>query len=175
MDITPQLSSYTPEIIPPPAINVMKKNEVSIFNKEAFLKSTQIKSDKIKDILVKSLKNNDPVQNIKRAEINLKSPEDLVKYFKIYDNNILFYRKKEISSYAGIGMIINSIKLIFPTNWYDFLKEHKIHYSKDYLIFLVSLFKLFEKHKTLYKSVLSLSFFRKNFSIIKSIIKNGGI
>lgn len=173
MDITPSLSRIASEIYPSTTnTNAVKDKVRKTFNKEAFLKSNNDKMKVIKNILFKSFLNDEVIQSVNTTEINLDSPDDIIKYLKIYDNNILISHKKEICFYVGMGMLIKNIKVIYPCNWQEFLKEHQINYTRDYLTFLVRLYNLFEKYKLLYKSSLSLSFFRKNFSLVKTILKD---
>ena len=71
-----------------------------------------------------------------------------------------------------MGKIIKNIKNMFPSNWKNILKENKIIYSPQYLYFLIKLFNLFNDNKKLYESSLCLSFFKKNYNIIKKIVKD---
>jgi len=96
----------------------------------------------------------------------------MVKYFKLYEVNLKIINKREICTYAAMGRIVKHIRNMFPSNWKDVLKHQNIIYSQDYLLFLIRLFNLFNKHTKLYNSSLSLSFFRKNFIIIKTILNN---
>ena len=53
-----------------------------------------------------------------------------------------------------MGKIAKKIKLMFPINWENMLKEHKIIYKKEYNYFLIRLSNLFEKYKILYRTSL---------------------
>ena len=104
-------------------------------------------------------------ENIKEG-VDLKSLNDLVKYFKIYERNILINRKNEIKYYVKMGKIIKNINEMYPENWILVLKENEIKYFKTYLIFLIQLYKLFNKYKNLNDTTLSLSFFKRNLTLL---------
>ena len=161
-----QASTSTGEDIIPPG-NKVKSN----LNEEEFIKINKIKIEIIRNKLIKSFLE-------KKININEKFDKDLplpnlIKEFKTCEQNILVLQKRQISYYVKMGGIIKHIKTLFISNWKNILKENEINYTLDYLNFLIQLFNLFSKHKKLYKSTLTLSFFKKNFSIIKIIVKNG--
>ena len=126
------------------------------------------KYEKIKDKLLKSFLNK-KIQTIKENEINFKSLPIMLKYLKIYKDNILMTKNREVSYYINIGKIIKNIKSLHPVAWINILKKNQIVYSLQYLNFLIQLHDLFQKHKKLNNSVLTISFFKKNFNIIENI------
>jgi len=148
-------------------------NKVSNFNKEVNENLNKNKINEIKVKLLKSFKKESKVEIVKEFKINYNILDDLIKIFKTYESNIFIYHKKEILYYTKMGKIIKQVKTLFPLNWLKVFKEHNINYSKSYFNFLIQLFNLFNKNKKLYESILPLSFFKKNFTLIKIIVANG--
>jgi len=179
MDISePSTSeSQLETIIPPtqsaPIPNNQSEPNVSNFNEEIISKLNKNKIKEIKEKLIKSFVNTNVLNTIKESNINFNLLDSMIKSFKICENNILIIHRKEIFHYIIIGKIIKHVKYMFASNWQNVLKENKIIYSEEYLNFLIRLFNLFEKYKKLYKSSLSLYFFKKNFNIIKEICRKG--
>jgi len=148
------------------AMSIPKDKVSSLLNEGEKYK---IKINKIKNKLRNSFLEQITIKNVTKDEINFKSLESLLKYFKIYNENIKASHKKQILYYTKLGNIIKHIKIIHPLNWQDILKKNQIKHSTQYLNFLIQLYELFEKNKILYKSSLNLSFFKRNFYIIKQI------
>jgi len=168
-DTNPQLSTgLGQELICPNDDKVSK-----LLNEEIINLKYNDKIIRIKNKLIKSFCEKIDFKEVKNNEINFKSLENIIKYIRIYEENILISHKKEIIYFVKIGKLIKHIKILHPTNWQIILKKNKISYSVQYLNFLIMLFNLFTKYKILYKSTLSLSFFKKNFIHIKTILNNG--
>lgn len=159
-------STSNPPIAPP----IIKK--VSKFNEEALKKINNNKIKEIKDKLIKSFSKINKFHQIKLSEINLNNLKDIIQYIKLYRENILVSHKKEIYYYVMIGKLIKNIKIIYPFKWEKTLINENIDYTREYCYFLIRLFNLFDKNKILFQSNLSLSFLKKNFSVIKNIVKN---
>jgi len=79
--------------------------------------------------------------------------------------------KNEIKYYVKMEKIIKNIKEMYPENWILILKKNEFKYCKTYLIFLIQLYKLFNKYKNLNDITFSLSFFKIKFNIIKAYLK----
>ena len=149
------------------------QKEKSNINKEAFNNEefNNNKLKEVKEILIKSLVKPEKIVIIKDSDINYNSLDNVIKYLKICEHNILLLHKREIFYYVLMGKLIKNIKLKFPCNWINILKEKKIIYTNSHFNFLIQIFNLFDKYKILYRTTLNLLFFRKNFSIIKEIAK----
>lgn len=148
-------------------------NNVSdILNEENKKSKLKIKFNKIKEILNKSLTLKG-INSSKLGNINFNSIEDMVKNFKLIENNLIVLERKQILYHITLGKIIKNIKIIHPIDWKNVLNKNKISYSLRYLNFLIQLYKLFEREKRLYNSSLKLSFFKKNFTIIEKIVTDG--
>jgi len=165
----PTITQIIPQISPVPPT----KKKVNSFNVEAFHKINVNKKKEIKEKLIKSLIIKYKTILIKENSINFNSLDEMMKYLKICEQNILIIHKKEIYYYVLMGEIIHHIKIMFPSNWKSILKENNINYTKEYFNFLIRLHKLFNENKILYKTTLSLSFFKKNYTLIKEIVKEG--
>ena len=149
------------------------EKETSNINKEAFNNEefNNNKLKEVKEVLIKSFVKPEKIIVIKDSDINYNSLDNIIKYLKICENNILLLHKKEIFYYVLMGKLIKYIKLKFPCNWINILKEKKIIYTKSHFNFLIQIFNLFDKYKMLYQTSLNLLFFKRNFSIIKEIAK----
>jgi len=163
--LTRDNSQVSPSSFPIP------EKEKSNINKEAFNNESfnNNKLKEVKEILIKSLVKTEKIIIIKDSDINYNSLDNIIKYLQICEHNILLLRKKEIFYYVLMGKLIKNIKLKFPCNWINILKDKKIIYTKSHFNFLIQIFNLFDKYKILYQTSLNLIFFRKNFSIIKKI------
>jgi len=146
------------------------QNKVSSLLFEGKFKNKMLK---IKNKIIESLVNENNITIIKEYDIDYKSLDSLIKHCKICNQNIKILHKKEIIYYVKLGKLIKTIKIMHPTNWNKILTQNKICHSLQYLNFLIQLYNLFFKHKILYKTTLNLSFFKKNFSIIRQIAING--
>jgi len=72
-----------------------------------------MKITKIKEKLLKSSLNKDKIQNLKQSNINYNSLSDMLKYLKIYEENLLINNKKAIFYYIMIAKIFYHIKIMF--------------------------------------------------------------
>ena len=102
------------------AMSIPKDKVSSLLNEGEKYK---IKINKIKNKLRNSFLEQITIKNVTKDEINFKSLESLLKYFKIYNENIKASHKKQILYYTKLGNIIKHIKIIHPLNWQDILKK----------------------------------------------------
>jgi len=178
MNTLPESDQTTTQIKrnPPPNPTPRKINASKVsksFNEESFYELNNKKIIFIKKKLINSLLNINEIEPLMEEEINYDNINNMISYLKVFEEKILINKRKEINFYVTMGRIIKQIKLIFPLNWSTVLKENKINHTHSYFNFLIQLYDLFSSNEKLYKSSLSLSFFKKNFSIIQAIVKNG--
>lgn len=130
-------------------------------------KPNQKSKEKIKNILIESLKNQDAFKDYQHVEINTKTEQDCLNTLSILNKAVIDARKRIIYFTSLQGEVLHKLREMTKCSMNDLIK--KTDYSPSYVYFFLNLYKLVEEFNKLRHSDLRLSFFKTNMKVIREI------
>ena len=140
------------------------KQEMNEEEEEDVSKPKQKTKEEIKEILIKSLKNQDAFKDYQHVEVNTKTEQDCLNTLSILNKAVIDARKRIIYFTS-----LHKLREMTKCSMNDLIK--KTDYSPSHVYFFLNLYKLVDEFNKLRHSDLRLSFFKSNMKMIREICK----
>ena len=136
---------------------------------EEISKPKQKTKEEIKEILVKSLKNQDALKDYQHVAVNTKTEQDCLNTLSILNKAVIDARKRIIYFSCLKGEVLYKLREMTKCSMNDLIK--KTDYCPSHVYFFLSLYKLVDEFNKIRHSDLKLSFFKTNMKVILEICK----
>ena len=157
------------EIEEPKKVKIKQDMNEEEEEEEDVSKPKQKTKEEIKEILIKSLKNQDAFKDYQHVEVNTKTEQDCLNTLSFFNKAVTDARKRIIYFTSLQGEVLHKLREMTKCSMNDLIK--KTDYSPSYVYFFLNLYKLVDEFNKLRHSDLRLSFFKSNMKVIREICK----